>query len=62
MSTSAASSSGATRWRIVHQIKAELERANVDGISRETLPNAREGQLDGYLAGLQEALRIASSV
>jgi len=45
---------------IVEQIEEELERANVDGISRDVLPNAREGQLAGYLAGLQKALELAS--
>lgn len=40
----------------------EEERAAFEGISRETLPTAREGQLDGYLAGLRKAARIAHSI
>lgn len=41
-------------------IQAEIVRATRDGISRETLPTAREGQLDGYLAGLKKAKRLAA--
>jgi len=49
-----------TQMRFIHAIKSELERAKLDGISRETLPTAREGQLDGYIAGLRWALKTAA--
>lgn len=45
---------------IIAAIEDELERAEIDGISRDVLPNAKEGQLTGYLAGLQKALQLAS--
>lgn len=41
------------------ELQAEHARAERDGISRETLPSAREGQLDGYLAGLLWAINHA---
>lgn len=41
------------------KIRAEIKRAKRDGISRETLPTAREGQLDSYIAGLRKALALA---
>jgi len=47
---------------IIRGILAEIERAEIEGISRETLPTAREGQLDGYLAGCEKCLRIAVEV
>jgi len=40
-------------------IVEEIRRAKRDGISRDVLPTAREGQLAGYLAGLQKALELA---
>ena len=40
-------------------IRAERMRARRFGIGRDTLPTAREGQLDGYLAGLKRAEKIA---
>ena len=50
------------RGDISRAIQAERERARTEGISRETLPTAREGQLDGYLAGLRKAQEIAEAL
>jgi hypothetical protein len=44
---------------IAEKIQQEIVRASRDGIRRETLPTAREGQLAGYLAGLEAAKRLA---
>lgn len=41
-------------------IRREISRAKRDGIGRDVLPTAREGQLDGYIAGLQKALKIVA--
>jgi hypothetical protein len=44
---------------IAEKIQQEIVRATCDGIGRETLSTAREGQLAGYLAGLEAAKRLA---
>lgn len=44
----------------VDELQAEHERAERDGIGRETLPFAEPHQLPGYLAGLEWAIDHAT--
>ena len=48
-----------TTASLLARLHHERRRAQLEGIGRDTLPTAREGQLDGYIAGLNHAILLA---